>query len=127
MPKSLSNRIKHVLDSHGIDAYIVGGEVMLDNIVKDIVSECEDEMQVLIQSPHSPELGHRFRIAVAVSGATGFHTDGKPMEYTDSDYFDVVPNIVEVRAWNLVEALKTASKVDFGVWFNPPEGEKKDG
>lgn len=66
----------------------------------------------------SPEAGHTFRITVEMRSSNvvrgqRFHQDGAE--------FELVPNQVTVRAWNLSDALEKAAKLPLDDWFEEDE------
>lgn len=70
-----------------------------------------------------PESGHTFRISVdsrgsyAVVGVEG---------HTDSEDFMGPPMTVEVRAWNLPDAVRRAANLPVSVWFESIEDAESD-
>lgn len=65
-----------------------------------------------------PESGHTFRVSVTCRGSYGVvGVEG----HTDEPEFTGPPMTVEVRAWNLSDALRRAQAVPFAVWAESAE------
>lgn len=70
-----------------------------------------------------PESGHTFRVSVesrgsyAVVGVEG---------HTDADHFEPLPGVVEVRAWNLNDALHRAAQRPLSAWFPTADTDQQE-
>jgi hypothetical protein len=62
--------------------------------------------------------GHTFRLNVECRGSSAVVGDE---HHHDESGFSMLPSSVEVRAWNLADALKRASGLPLSAWF-PEEG-----
>lgn len=63
--------------------------------------------------------GHTFRFSVALRGSTIVTGDA---HHRDAEDFELIPNAVEVRAWDLPAALAIAAALPLAVWY--PEGDE---
>lgn len=69
-----------------------------------------------------PEDGHTFRFSMTSRGSYGVvGQEG----HTDAEWFTEEPWTLEVRAWNLTDALRKAAELPMSAWTMPaePEGE----
>jgi hypothetical protein len=76
------------------------------------------------QPSRGPKDGHLFRVSVTSRGVLG---DGKG-NYTECDW-DGPPMVVEVRAWNLSDAVRRASFFPMNLWFASaydPDEDRED-
>ena len=72
------------------------------------------------ENPEGPNDGHRFRISVASAGS--YRVIGKPDRH-DCDWWSD-PSTVEVRAWNLRDALTKVAALPFSAWFPEDDCEE---
>lgn len=71
----------------------------------------------IVETDEAPKEGHTFRISVSSRGT--YSTPEAPF-FIEAGYWEETPNVLEVRAWNLQEALNKAARItstDFGKWF----------
>lgn len=64
-------------------------------------------------SVNGPDQGHTFRFSLSMRGSARVG-DGP---YEDAPSFHPTHKVVEVRAWNLREALEKASALPLAAWF----------
>lgn len=68
-----------------------------------------------------PESGHTFRVSVECRGSSSVvGVEG----HTDAEDFEPLPRAVEVRAWNLTDALSRAANRPLSDWF--PDEDPSD-
>jgi hypothetical protein len=74
-----------------------------------------------IEGIGGPEDGHTFRIKVNSRMASGIMGPGDkaPHDYTDADWWGPEEWTLEVRAWNLPDALRAAAEQPLTEWVRP--------
>lgn len=73
-----------------------------------------------LQPYYPADEGHRFRISVALAGSS--KVVGEEHHHDTEFDPDAEPMCIEVRAWNLSEALDKARRVPLDAWF--PENDE---
>lgn len=79
-----------------------------------MMGSAESARQLAEKTEEGPADGHTFRIGVDVRGSFTITGEGR---HRDAGEFDSLPQYVEVRAWNLSDALRKASEIPLGEWF----------
>lgn len=80
---------------------------------------CERSPDYRHHPDEGPESGHTFRVSVTARSSFGV-VGGEG--HADAEDFTGPPWTVDVRAWNLADALRRASVVPFAVWAESAEG-----
>jgi hypothetical protein len=76
------------------------------------------EADAVTADQEGPELGHTFRLEAHSRGSYGLLEEGDPAphDYEDADWFGEPPLTLEVRAWNLRDALLKAARIGLPEW-----------